>query len=194
MKARAIVEAGVRLDRMREAVRALDTDDWDFPVLEYAWWRFLLAASGFYSKLEQGAKGHGQSMAWYGRVKHVRKKDPLLSYLHHARDGEEHSIEGSATPAPIRLKSVKNAKGFRNVEGDIERIEVAAGATVNLSFALPGLRLLSVTDDRFGDTFHPPTVHLGKVIPDPSPREIAKLALLYFAELFVEASTLPVHI
>jgi hypothetical protein len=65
----------------------------DPAIIETLWENFLIAANGIYSKLERGAKTNGKSKAWYGRKKHERKNDPLLSYLHHARNAAEHGIQ-----------------------------------------------------------------------------------------------------
>ena len=65
----------------------------DLRALEAAWIDFVAAAATIYSKLEQGAKGNASSEGWFSRKKHDRKVDPLLSYIHHTRNAEEHTIE-----------------------------------------------------------------------------------------------------
>jgi hypothetical protein len=65
-----------------------------------------MAAGGIYAKLEQGSRTNGRSRAWYGRIKNVRKNDELLSYLHHARNSEEHGLDGSLLEDGSKLEPV----------------------------------------------------------------------------------------
>lgn len=58
---------------------------------ETAWTDFIFALASVYSKFEQGAKGISKSEAWYEKA--LRKSDPVLRYLHYARNAEEHGIE-----------------------------------------------------------------------------------------------------
>lgn len=60
---------------------------------EAAWTDFLIACGSFFSKLQEGAKGANASEYWYGLKKHQRKSDPILNYLHKARNSDEHGIE-----------------------------------------------------------------------------------------------------
>jgi hypothetical protein len=60
-------------------------------------------SSTIYSKLEQGAKGCGPSDAWFGRKKYDRKTDPLLRYIHHARNADEHGLEAVTSHDPASL-------------------------------------------------------------------------------------------
>lgn len=56
----ALEHAGVRIQWAEEALEQLKAVT-NFPEAEKAWAAFLLAASTFYSKLEQGSKGNGVS-------------------------------------------------------------------------------------------------------------------------------------
>jgi hypothetical protein len=160
----------------------------------------LLAAAGVYSKLEQASKSSGKAAAWFGRVKHERRADPLLSYIHHARNSDEHGIEditqkmpkGSATftirepydPKKLDGKSFTlgtDTKGnvrFTNYDPDIFEIH---------HFDKPTLLLIPVKDDRYGDLFNPPTEHLGRKLEDKTPIGIATRVLPYLERLITEA-------
>jgi hypothetical protein len=46
-----------------------------------------------FTKLEQGAKSHPKSQPWSGPVKHQRRTDALLQYIHQARNSDEHGIQ-----------------------------------------------------------------------------------------------------
>lgn len=199
MKERALRDARARLERARAACVAIDVDHWKYDELETAWWQFLLATNGVFAKLEQGAKGHGPSEAWFGRIKHERRTDELLNYLRHARNSEEHGLDGSSSPAGIRGKSLtKGVKVFHNDDGEIDRIEVPSTLPVSAEFPVsvqlspPGLRLLPLKD-RCGNVYEPPSKHLGQTIDERSPRGVAKLALKFFQRIVAEAEDLPQH-
>lgn len=194
MKATAIAAAKVRLERARPAVERLERMGFNFTDLESAWWSFLLAASGVYGKLEQGSKGHGPSEGWFGRVKHQRKADELLSYIHHARNSEEHSIEGSAQQEKMSLVAhSKETKLVRDGQGNVTKVIHPVGVPISLQAIAPYLRLVRVTDSRFGDAFDPPTSHLGQSLPDSAPATVARAGLTYLERLIAEAEALPAH-
>jgi hypothetical protein len=54
-------------------------------------------------------------------------------------------------------------------------------------FREPQAKLVQVRDERFGDTFDPPMVHLGNPLQDGSILEVAALALTYHANLISDA-------
>ncbi len=92
MDSQALEQAKGKLQRADKALYALKTAT-NYDEAEEAWSDFLLAASTIYSKLEQGSKSKGTSAGWFGRKKKERKDDPLLRFLHHARNSDEHGIE-----------------------------------------------------------------------------------------------------
>lgn len=87
----AVVAANISLAKAAAAVEAMRNAK-TFPELETAWSDLLSAGHRIFSKLEQGAKASGTSAAWYGRQKNTRRTYPLLSYIHHARNVDEHRI------------------------------------------------------------------------------------------------------
>jgi hypothetical protein len=92
MDAQAVEQAKARLQRADKALYALKIAA-NYDEAEEAWSDFLLAAATIYSKLEQGSKSKGTSAGWFGRKKKERRDDPLLRFLHHARNSDEHGIE-----------------------------------------------------------------------------------------------------
>ena len=58
--------------------------------IEAHWASFLVHFERIFHRLEGAAGGKGD--AWYGKVEEFRKKDPLLSYLLHARNVDEHGL------------------------------------------------------------------------------------------------------
>lgn len=191
MKQAAIAHANARLAKARRALSEMnEAKSLDDAAL--AWSDFLIAASGVYSKLEQGAKGGGKSEGWFGRKKHERKADPLLQYVHQARNADEHGIEPitKAEPAGFSI----GGRGSYRLDGSYGS---EAGLRITHIDGPPPivligrkLRLTTVRDSRHGDTFDPPTAHLGVAIADPSPIGVAILALSYLEGLLTEAAQL----
>ena len=193
MKAKAILEARDRLERARKAVAILSEGNSTFLDLKETWWSFVLAADRVYSKLEQGAKGDGPSAGWYGRAKHTRKTDELLSYIHHARISEEQGLGGSSEETVGDFVVTKGGRAGHDEATDQTTIYLTASVPFEGKFVNDGIRLIKVTDDRYGDTFSPPTSHNGRQLDDRLPKTVATLGLSYLEDLIAEAEKLPVH-
>ncbi|CAM8636332.1 hypothetical protein MCEMSHM24_03155 [Comamonadaceae bacterium] len=185
-------------ERLHKAKAALDamTSSRTLGQIEVGWSDFLTAASTIFSKLERGSKGHSKTEPWFGRIKNERRTDPLLSYVHHARNADEHGI------APITDKR----NGYLAIKGDVHiehlsidgRGNIQLGRVTGLNSARPPeiifeparIELLPVLDDRFGDTFDVPTSHMGKPLENPSAIIVAGLAYVYLEKIVREASAL----
>ncbi len=92
MDAQAVEQAEAKWRKAKKSLEILRAAK-NYEGAEEAWSDFLLAASTIYSKLEQGSKSKGSSGGWFGRKKKERKDDPVLRYLHYARNSDEHGIE-----------------------------------------------------------------------------------------------------
>jgi hypothetical protein len=57
-----------------------------------AWSDLLTYGNRVFTKLEQASKATGKGMAWFGGVKRRRKSDPVLTYMQHARNVDEHGL------------------------------------------------------------------------------------------------------
>lgn len=194
MKPVAIEAADARVQRARGTISIMERSDVPIRDIESAWWTFLLAASGVYSKLEQGAKGAGKSEAWFGRVKHTRKNDPLLSYLHHARNSEEHSLETTASAGVASIESRHPSVRVSGLTDDPPSIDIDIHSALEsdepIGTITIGVCIRPVKDDRFGDTFPIPKTHLGKPLSSRDVSYIAKLGLAHLEHLVVEARSL----
>ncbi len=201
MKRVALEKAAGHLELACLAIEDMDRAS-DFKTYEQRWVEFLAQASRFYSKLEQGVKGCPKSEPWFGRRKHERRKDPLLCYIHHARNSEEHTIEHTTSMAADALTGKapdgdfeisfdfmvdKNGRQhFRNI-----RYKDATGADLPFTLVNAELVLLTAYDRQHGDKFDPPKMHRARPIVDTTPRGVAMLALAYLREMLDEASGLP---
>lgn len=190
----------MRLEKARAALLRLEEAK-SLDEAESAWLDILLAGNGIYSKLQHGSEISSKAKAWFGGVKHLRRTDPLLSYMHHARNSDEHGLEdvankisaGSATitfteesPNLIREKGLKI---FVNVDanGKINIISSNKDAAFATMYNSDALILNTVNDKRFGDSFAPPSSHLGEQLSETSPVFVGRLYLTYLDNLISQA-------
>jgi hypothetical protein len=166
----------------------------------------LLALNATFSKLEQGAKGCGKSEGWYGEHKHVRRKDPLLAYLHQARNSDEHGLSpvSKATPGGVGINPPPGSNRIDLVTtGENGQVTVhpnADGRMPSITVKLGRIHLVEVRDDRFNDVFPVPQTHLGRPIEpiiklgaEVGPLEVGALGLAYVRAMLAEARELPSH-
>jgi hypothetical protein len=204
MRLVAIEKARDHLELAKSAAEGLNLNH-GIKAYEQAWSQFLSQASRFYSKLEQGSKGCTASEPWFGRKKHERKKDQLLSYIHHARDSDEHGLD-YITRTRARSGSIKFPEAQEvtvsmmmrvNEDGSMDiknpTVKTPTGEYDQMMLEDPRVELMTVHDRRFHDKFDPPEMHLGRPIVGRSPPEIAKLAIAYLEKVLGEASELPEH-
>jgi hypothetical protein len=96
---------GVEKARKRLALAYWHLDDVrtakDYDEFEAAWYRLLVAGNSVDGILQTAASSDPQSRPWYGGKINLRKKDPLLSYMHQARNSDEHGIQ----PVTMHIKA-----------------------------------------------------------------------------------------
>jgi hypothetical protein len=213
MKPNAIQQAEQRLISAQEALDAFKGAETkpDIAAARRHWSSFLAEGAGVFTKLEQGAKCCGKCAAWFGRVKNLRKKDQLLSYLHHARDADTHGLDEVTVHAPQGL-SIKTGGAFGLGEAGIDfsfknqddaapqpvKITVMDGSGVERDVTSQVVQqhtdhrlvLVKVTDGRFGDSFNPPAIHLQSPLNDAAPAAVGSLAIDYLRSLIDEAKTI----
>jgi hypothetical protein len=77
---------------------------------EDAWAEFLTHANKIYTKLKAACYGHPRDYGWYGKKLDERSSDPLLLYIHKARNCDTHRLEPIITsdrkPLPVIDKGV----------------------------------------------------------------------------------------
>jgi hypothetical protein len=143
------------------------------------WSAFLTHANRVFSKLQQGSK-IGSSQPWYGGIIRERRTDPLLQYIHQARDADEHGDVLLGQDTVVRHV----APGVRIL---VTHDAIATGGPPLGSFMdLPVLSLLPVKT-RSG-TYPPPTSHLGQPIY-PSIQVVASATLAYLVQIMAEAKS-----
>jgi hypothetical protein len=188
----AIELAAARLEKAERAMQAFENAT-NYDEAEDAWTDFLLATGAIYSKLGNGAKGNGKSLAWFGTKKKLRKDDPVLRYLHYARNSEEHGLQRLTARHPdANWESGPIPFGKRISLGpatihDGETNEVKAGPFEAFAYG-PRVALIRACDDRFHDFCDPPYGYEGIVADDPL--ELARVALPMFEAIIEEARKL----
>lgn len=192
MNPAAIEQAKTRLQKAEKALADLNAAEY-FDDAESAWSDFLLAASGIYSKLEQGAKGYAKSEPWFGAEKSLRKKDPLLRYIHFARNSDEHGIERVTDRSLANMNLKFNERHPMRAQRLDKETEQPVGDPFDVVVAGPTIKLVRVSDTRFGDFADPPETHLGRVVPFGSsfPHDVGKVALEYLRSMIARAEALP---
>ena len=205
MKPHAIEQAQERVEMAQKHYDAL-LQGLSYKEFRPIWTEFLLAINAAFSKLEQGAKGCGSSEGWYGRHKHTRRKDPLLSYLHQARNSDEHGISpvSRATPGGVAINPPEGSDRIDHVSIDDDGV-VAVRANSDGKMPLIEIRigrihLVEVYNDKFNDRFPVPNEHLGKPIEqvhdlggEVGPLEVGAPGLTYVRKMLEEAQKLPSH-
>lgn len=164
------------------------------------WSAFLTAANSIFTVLEQGTKDSAAGRRWMGNRKHQRNTDPLLRYLHHARNADEHGI------APITALQLGRI-AFEGDDGEIASLEEFDGqkgtfrpgplysdtgmdmSQVRHMKVFPDLPKLTAVRDRSVE-YLPPTEHEGLMIIDSTPAGVASLAIAYLEAMIADAEAL----
>ena len=198
MNPAAIEKAKGRLEKARTILAELATGKSpSYARFQAQWTDFILALNGVYSVLEQGSKVSPQSRQWFGAKKRERREDPLLQYLHQARNADEHGIAPVSRferPQFQIVPGTGNPDAIKGVAIGDDKIEIIADVEaakgVQFLVTTPAVFLIPVTDDRFGQTFNPPTTHLGQQLPNSYPLTVATKGFEYVENLVQEAGTL----
>lgn len=193
MKQIAVDKACKRLAKASMCLESIEASR-SFDEFESAWTDLLIALDDIHTILQQGAKTSPQSRQWYGGKKTERRKDPLLSYLHQARNADKHGIEPIASHKPGGVKISKGARPTFILKTAVNHgkasFELHPIEGPGMEIIPPSAELIPVRFDRFGDVFEPPTKHLGSILPDVSPLAIARIGFKYHETLVQAASQL----
>jgi hypothetical protein len=167
-----------------------------FDDLESAWIDLLSRLEKVWEKLEQVCRPQNSKFPpWHGRQAAFRRKDMLLRYVHQARNADHHTLAESVGIQPgeysfkvpagkpgqvVHIKSLKTDSSGKVVhyEGNVAPEVVDRPARVVL---LP-------VKNR-GQTYNPPTQHLGLMLKATDPVTVATLGLTFYEEMVKEAET-----
>jgi hypothetical protein len=95
MRPEGVAAAQRELKRLQRANYRLQ-DAWgdDLPEADEAWVEFLTHAAKIYTKLRAACFCHPLDWSWWKKRMDERRDDPMLSYIHHARNCDTHRLEG----------------------------------------------------------------------------------------------------
>ena len=71
-----------------------------FEDFEDAWADFLGHANKVYLKLRAACHGQGVDWTWWKKKMNERRDEPLLAYIHHARNSDTHRLEETTQRMP----------------------------------------------------------------------------------------------
>ena len=147
----------------------------DFTEYEKAWRSFLRRIERVWTKTQAAVHRMPGWKKIDSNTSHLRRSDPLLSYLQQARNVEEHSIQELATDWNAKLTAVQ------------------IGAHIHMSWQPWDRALLPVTNR--GKKFDLPRIHMGKSIEPLLGKGkaetivVAELALRFYVEFLNKVST-----
>jgi hypothetical protein len=161
MEQPGIEQGKARLAKAAAAVEAMEQAD-SYEAFAKAWSDFLLSTTGIYSKLKKGSQSDKQSLAWFARKVHDRKKDGLLTYLLQARNEDEHGLEPTTNLLPPQI-GISGAghyeiSGHLNIGGPGSnlRISLISGEPPTIRIQPARAQLVQVKN-QYGDVFDPPS-------------------------------------
>lgn len=156
-----------------------------------AWIRFLWATKGVVEKLKVGSQGNRKSEAWYSMKIEEIKRDPLLQYLYHARNSDEHGVSPVVEQSKWQLRLHQGEFKIHETEETIT-VTNTGHLPAKIGFTPSVMILVPVTTNKKEKKIisDPPKEHLGKRIDDPTPLGVAHLAIAYLHNLILEAEKL----
>ena len=188
MDQQGLIQVKERLSRLQAAADLIASSP-SLYAQESAWLDFLLHHGTVYSKLEQAAKATSKGYAWFNKKKKERKDDPLLSYLHHARNAGEHTIIETASKAEFSVTgTLAHPDGTLELAFDNNGKPYAVGKGMNNVMVHRNEIMLCAAKDR-GQYYQAPREHLGQAIEGQTAREVAALALEHAVRMIAEAET-----
>ncbi|MBK6487219.1 MAG: hypothetical protein IPF98_10185 [Gemmatimonadetes bacterium] len=163
--------------------------------MERYWLAFVESIEKGWTKLELACPKTGSAPTnWKQKRMKQRKNDPLLLYLRHARNVDQHTLESTVTMYGPRI-----GLGLRPgaTQGYVESFYIApnglpgpliGSSEVRVSFEPAQVRLRPVTDR--GTTYAVPTSHLGISLSSILPQHVGPLALRYYEDALAELNSI----
>lgn len=156
-----------RAERAHRRITAAESLD----EAEDAWADFLANASNVFAKLRAACRGHPLDWGWYGKKLDERSRDPLLLYIHKARNASTHRLDDITE---------RVAAG--------RRLTIAPGiGRVYVRFPIH-IRPLPVVDQH-GNVYEVPTSHRGVEFAYCDVVVMSHIAAKYLQDLVKEASS-----
>jgi hypothetical protein len=154
--------------------------------LRQAWQDFLHRIERVWIKAERGCQPvRNEFQPWQGSYALARRNDPLLAYLRHARNADEHTIQAIAGVA-LDIDGAIPPGGTVAIEVDRAAGRVRFGGQVRDCTAGPPRYVLFPFKDS-GVEYEPPPMHMGVPVSGDDPFTVAELGLKFYREFVAEA-------
>jgi hypothetical protein len=185
------IQTRAALGAAEKAVQQMQ-DAETFQQLREAWEEFLSRIEKVWIKAErEGQPVRAAFEPWHGSYKRMRRKDPLLAYVSHARNVDYHRIQPIAgvelnltthiPPGGTAVIEIHHGLGHLRLTGDVKESSVSP----------PRYVLLPIVDR--GVTCPVPKTHLGTAISKNDPVTVAQLALAFYTQFVADAASFEQH-
>ena len=171
--------AGLAVEQMRAAKT--------FGDFEISWQNFLTTVEKLWTKLLKAVRDEKGFQQWHMPYTSQRKTDPLLLYIAHARDVDQHTIEEllGVRPGPVEYRNLTFGPGSLSImsNGDIHH-DGRTSISGTVIRHPPRVALLPVTNR--GIVYPVPSTHLGTPC-NREPLAVAEAALAFYARMVTDA-------
>lgn len=178
-----LVQSRRHQENARHAVAQMRTAG-SFEAYEAAWRQFLQEINKVWKKVELECKKNSKFKAWRVKYVELRKTDPLLCYLHHARNSEEHTLteitKRVAGSLAISAPPETGVLHIRSLRVDADGTLEYDGSPAVFQVTQPSVELDRVLDR--GNWYEVPAAHLGNSLLRKDPISLADLGLKFYAE------------
>ena len=179
----------IELARAGEAIQAMRVAP-SLVEFEEQWKQFLHRVERVWNKM---IDHFGRSPKWHGWVskhEHLRKTDPILSYLINARGAEEHTVSEivSRSPGGIGINPAEgNSLYIKKIEQRGGNLVIESPQALKIEFIPARVGLLPVSNR--GRVYPVPSSHLGRPIDPAAVVELAQLAHGYYQRALQSAES-----
>jgi hypothetical protein len=154
------------------------------------WSEFLVHIQRLFARLAKATES-GSSKGWFDRIQNQRREDPLLSYVAHARNVDEHGVEPITRRDPggiginpktgnvLHIGHISISRGTIVVDPETAR-------NIRITFVPERVALVAVRDR--GREYPVPNEHLGRPLSGVSLINVAELALAFWGRTLAEAA------
>jgi hypothetical protein len=154
------------------------------------WKLFLIHLERVWLKLDSHLRKSPKYKNWLliDHTKHLRKHDPLLSYLITARGADEHTIE-EITERQLGGFSINPAAGnelyIERMTIKNDNVFIKTKQPIRIDLFPAKLNLKPITN-RNG-TYNPPKTHIGNAMKSIEPIDVAEAGLIFYENLIIKA-------
>jgi hypothetical protein len=159
---------------------------------EESWKQLLHRIERAYNKATHQLNRSPKFQGWNrrGQVEHLRKKDPLLSYLKNARGADEHTINDitSRSTGGVGINPHESANGYignLEIRSGNGRLDIKTDTPLNITFYPEKTELVAV--ENRGRKYEVPTHHLSEKLDSNEPLVIASKGIDFYEVFLSEA-------